>query len=438
MKNFYRFSLIPGSLLLAFLIQSGFEAKAQSFTVELTPSYYNGYNIECSGDRSGAIELNVTGGQSPFTYVWSNSATTQNLTDLPAGYYRVTVIDYYNETGVAEITLTEPQVLTLDANIFQYPTKYNVSCYNCYNGSITISVYGGVPPYSFTWKDGPTTQNRTSLGEGIYEVTVFDDNACSISSSQLILRAPARDDWTMTGNLGTNPQNHFVGTTDNTDLVFKTNSNESLRLLGNGKIKITNLGTNNAGIVYIDTNGILTTTNVFAAAPPCPSISPKPVPWYSYGNYFQPTQNFCAFLGTVEGFPLDIRTNNLTRMYIDPYGKIGIGCIPPYPGTGSYLLYVEDGIVTREVKVMAGTFPDYVFKTGYQLLSLPELKTFVNTHKHLPGIPSEEDVQKNGGIQLGEMQILLVKKLEEMTLYILEQQGKIDELNQRIKILEKE
>lgn len=500
-------------------ILAGNPAFSQSLSVQLESPTYHSYNLHCFGDQSGSINLTVTGGTPPYTYHWSNNATTQNISNLAAGYYAVTVTDDVNNTAQGQITLGEPRQLTVDGSAYEYPNHFNVSCYDCYNGCINIFVAGGVPPYSYLWSDGPEDQDREMLGGGNYDVLVEDLNGCTVNSQRFYLDAPARSDWTLTGNAGTNTSSHFIGTTDQTDVVFKSNSIELLRLKSTGALKISALGSNSAGLLYIDNNGILGSGNLlYGPNNPIPTL---PVPWFTQGNYITPYGTPSSFLGTTNTYPLDIRTNNLTRMFIDantgkvgigtttPYatldvavtdeydgininqtgsntrseikfsdgngneewavgsnyynnsaapsffiwnqalqvpeislyisgltGKVGIGCIPPTTTLGNYRLYVEQGIMTRDVKVISSTFSDYVFKSGYHLPSLSELEVFIKKNKHLPDIPSEADIQKTGGFELGDMQKKLVKKIEEMTLYILQQQKKIDELNNRVKLLE--
>jgi hypothetical protein len=117
----------------------------------------------------------------------------------------------------------------------------------------------------------------------------------------------------------------------------------------------------------------------------------------------------------------------------DEYGKVGIGTtnMPD----NSYRLYVRDGIRTEKIKVDVASsngWADYVFDTEYKLMSLGELEEFINANKHLPEIPCAEDVVANG-VELAEMQATLLKKIEELTLYILAQNKRIDELEKLAK-----
>jgi hypothetical protein len=83
----------------------------------------------------------------------------------------------------------------------------------------------------------------------------------------------------------------------------------------------------------------------------------------------------------------------------------------------------------KMVVTLANPFPDYVFETNYKLMPLSDLATFIAKNKHLPNMPSAQQVADNNNqVELGEMQTKLLEKVEELTLYILQQQAQIDEL----------
>jgi hypothetical protein len=113
-------------------------------------------------------------------------------------------------------------------------------------------------------------------------------------------------------------------------------------------------------------------------------------------------------------------------------GNVGIGTV----NTGSFKLAVEGKIGAREVQVtLANPFPDYVFASNYKLRSLFNLETYINQNKHLPGIPSAAEVEKNGGIELGQMNTKLLEKIEELTLYVIEINKKVERLEKENKTL---
>ncbi|MGQ7855242.1 hypothetical protein ACUN24_13490 [Pedobacter sp. WC2501] len=95
-------------------------------------------------------------------------------------------------------------------------------------------------------------------------------------------------------------------------------------------------------------------------------------------------------------------------------GNVGIGIATPYEK-----LSVNGNIRAKEIKVEARDWPDYVFEEGYQVGTLEGLESYIKANKHLPEIPSAKEVQENG-IALGEMNKLLLKKVEEITLYLIQ------------------
>ncbi|MDN5200458.1 OmpA family protein [Fulvivirgaceae bacterium BMA10] len=131
-------------------------------------------NILCSGDSVGRIDISVSGGSPPYTYKWSNGATTQDISNLLAGSYDVTVMDSKGCTEVSTVRVIEPKALTLSFDDIK-----NIRCYGDNGGAINIDVDGGVTPYTYKWSNGATTQDITGISAGNYSVEVVDANGCS-------------------------------------------------------------------------------------------------------------------------------------------------------------------------------------------------------------------------------------------------------------------
>ena len=159
----------------------------------------------------------------------------------------------------------------------------------------------------------------------------------------------------------------FLGTTDNEDLVFKTNNTEQFRLSAAG--------------------------------------------------------NFLIGTATDNGKKLQV----VGSSHFD--GTMGIGSVNT--NDANYKLFVESGIRTRKVKIDMDTWPDYVFASEYQLMSLDEVEQYIQQHKYLPDVPSADEVAKNG-LELGESQAALLRKVEELTLYLIEQNRPIEQLKQEV------
>jgi gliding motility-associated-like protein len=135
-------------------------------------------NVACNGGSTGAIDLGVTGGTTAYTYVWSNGATTQDISGLAIGTYTVTVTDANGCSATASATITQNDALTIAAT-----GTTNVSCNGLSDGSLNITVSGGVSPYTFVWSNGATTEDVTGLSAGSYSVTVTDAAGCTGSAS---------------------------------------------------------------------------------------------------------------------------------------------------------------------------------------------------------------------------------------------------------------
>ena len=124
---------------------------------------------------------------------------------------------------------------------------------------------------------------------------------------------------------------------------------------------------------------------------------------------------------------LDFRYNNNGLMRLTRSGSLGIGTTDP----GTYKLAVNGSIKAQGIDVTAEGWPDFVFENDYDLKPLAEVEQFILQNKHLPDVPSEDEVLKNG-INLAKMDALLLQKVEELTLYVIELRKENEELRTMI------
>jgi len=127
---------------------------------------------------------------------------------------------------------------------------------------------------------------------------------------------------------------------------------------------------------------------------------------------------------------LSLVTANSRRFTIDAFGNIGIGTTTP-----QNKLDVNGTIHSKAVLIDLNGWNDYVFKKDYRLPPLSEVKAYIDQNQHLPEVPSEQEMIKNG-LDVSEMNKLLIKKVEELTLYLIENQKQINELKTKVSSLE--
>ena len=128
--------------------------------------------ITCSGFNNGSITINPQGGTSPYTYLWGTGDTTQSLLNLFSGQYYLSILDANNCIGKDTILMLEPTNLN-DSSSISTP-----SCNGFNDGSASVIVSGGTPPYFYLWSTGDTSQTIQNIYSGQYLVSIFDSNSC--------------------------------------------------------------------------------------------------------------------------------------------------------------------------------------------------------------------------------------------------------------------
>jgi SprB repeat len=246
-----------------------------SATPTITPA-------NCFGQASGAISLALSGGTSPYTFLWNDGATNQNRTGLATGTYSVVITDIKGCTlAVNSLVVTQPAAaLSLTTSVV------NVNCNGINNGSATVSPTGGTAPYTYNWNGTPTgdgTATITGLGAGSYPVTVTDARGCtSVTTAIITEQSPLTvsavfvrptcppgtvtlgndGSITLTVNGGTAPRTYAWTASGGGIVPPGQNANQNLTLLVAGTYSVT----------ITDANSCTATTSVILT-----NINPNPV-----------------------------------------------------------------------------------------------------------------------------------------------------------------
>lgn len=133
------------------------------------------------------------------------------------------------------------------------------------------------------------------------------------------------------------------------------------------------------------------------------------------------------FLSATDDIIFQVGQNTATSMRLNDNGTVAIG--PNISVPDNYLLALDGRMICEEVLVrLSQNWPDYVFEKDYDLMPLSDLEQFINQNGHLPNIPNAAEVEAEGGASVGETQRLLLEKIEELTLYVLQLQKEIEVL----------
>ncbi len=136
----------------------------------------------CPGDANGSVDVTMLGGIPPITYLWSNASTTQDITGLVAGTYNLTITDFCGSTKEYEYVLEDSIPIPISLGMFDNTFTNSLTCTR--QGSISLPVVSGTPPFTYEWNDGATSAYRDNLADGVYTVTISD--ACAQGGATLV------------------------------------------------------------------------------------------------------------------------------------------------------------------------------------------------------------------------------------------------------------
>jgi len=220
-------------------------------------------NVLCFGESTGAVNLTVTGGISPFSFVWNNGATTEDILNLPAGSYSVTITDIGGCTATVTANVTQPSS-PVGGSV---SGQTNVSCFGGTNGSVTIAGSGGVAPYEYQLGAGSFQTSGTfgTIGAGTYNITIRDANLCTFILQVTITEPSAA----LTGSITVTDNKCFGGNSGSCDLTVSGGNPPYTYLWSNGSVTedISGLTAGNYSVTVTDSHGCTSVVNASIAQP---------------------------------------------------------------------------------------------------------------------------------------------------------------------------
>ncbi|MEQ5791178.1 T9SS type A sorting domain-containing protein [Muricauda sp. NFXS6] len=141
-------------------------------------------DVSCFNGNDGFATVAIEGGMPPYDISWSSGATGDMAENLTAGNYMVYVMDFYGCEVSGQVTIDQPEALVINIVDTVAPT-----CYDATNGSLSVEIAGGIPPYTYLWNIDETSLSLDGLGEGTYTLEVVDAIGC-ITSKAIELTAP--------------------------------------------------------------------------------------------------------------------------------------------------------------------------------------------------------------------------------------------------------
>lgn len=361
-------------------------------------SYAQGSCSFAFGNRSQALQ--------PNAYVMGNMASANGANSLSLGFYTQA-----NQNG---------SIVIGSGNSSNAPLTSTVP-------GIMLGAGSSVPTLFITRANGSLNTGKVGIGNITSPQAKLHIVADEYEDASLFLQPTGKNGEVSVINMTDN--NHQILVKEDGSMHMAV-FNNALGLMGSN-VNLTgnelSLGYNGNRKFYATTQGTpVIYSNAYRTADGCFRYTQGS----SYAIEFN--NNGLLFRTAVNQDPRGVEITNWrdallmkTNGAITLNGKVGINTENT---TNGFALAVDGGIISTEVYVMrVENWPDYVFNKDYELMSLSDLKLFIETHHHLPNLPSEEEIQENG-YEISEMQSLLLQKIEELTLHILQQEERISQL----------
>lgn len=257
-------NLAPGIYTLTVSDANGCTKTASATINEVSCNISVNLNISttilCNGGQTGAINSQVTGNSGTVTYNWSNGATTNNINNVSAGNYTLTVTDNLNCTASATISLTQPAALIVNV------ATTNQTTAGVNNGSATANTTGGTGSYSYNWNTGGATQTINNLAPGTYTVTVTDQNGCTQVATGIVSAL----DCNFTAEISIVDEIDCFGNNNGVLTTTTTGGNGNITYQwsnGSSTQQISNLGPGNYQVTATDANNCMATASQILVQP---------------------------------------------------------------------------------------------------------------------------------------------------------------------------
>ncbi len=236
--------------------------------------------VACNGGNTGSVDLTVEGATPPYRYVWSNGATTQDVSGLASGSYSVTVTDANNCTESTTFNLSQPGGLSVIAS------GIPVLCFGGATGSASITASGGTVPYQYQWSTGAVTSAINSVSAGSYSVVVSDRNGCSFSQNIVVSQPNV-----LTASFVANPIVCVGASTGRLSLTASGGASPYHYLWSNGRTtaSIDNLSSGGYAVILTDANGCTATESATLRQPSAFTVSALPTDAPCFGQTGQAT-----------------------------------------------------------------------------------------------------------------------------------------------------
>jgi hypothetical protein len=221
-------------------------------------------DINCFGGSNGSVTVNASDGTPGYTYLWNTTATSPNISGVPADTYSVTVTDSKGCLATATKTLAQPSA-PVTGSVVIFPA----SCFGTANGAIDLTPSGGTSPYTYNWGNSPT-QDRVGLVAGTYNVTITDNLGCTSTLTEIIVGQPGA---AVSGTRSSLYVNCFGGTNGSIDLTPSGGVGGYTYNWGGGITTEdrTGLAAGTYSVIITDANGCSgTVSNILVGGPSAP------------------------------------------------------------------------------------------------------------------------------------------------------------------------